>query len=119
MISTLDKLFNKKPESVQAEHQVRILGEAVADWSRQELEDAAEHALDLLLTHASDVALGPAAGVSFDKCQVELEFTVVATTSAELHKKLGKVMRLLEQEGPMRPSGSSTSRLDAEEAVLA
>lgn len=112
----LVKLFKHAP---RMEFQVVAHITPPTPVSQDELEHATEEALDLLLERAADTALGPAAGCDFDKNCIEIVFSVEATSAEDLHRRVGHVMRLLE-EGPFELHDSSTSRVDPDrEPVLA
>jgi hypothetical protein len=81
--------------------------------SRQALEDASLRALTVVEQRAGDVALGVASGCDFDAIELELDFTVEASRSSELHERIGRVVRVLETEFPTAHERSSETEATA------
>jgi hypothetical protein len=118
-LDSISRLFKHPPIDESMPFQVIARGTPSRHASREQLEDTSSRALETLVEHAAGVALGPVAGVNFDANCVEIEFTVEAVSVEELHRKIGQVMRTLEEGGRFEYHDSSASRLDADrEAVL-
>lgn len=116
----LARLFKGASSEAQREFQVTVHAQPPAPLTDEELEDATEQALDLLLERAKGTALGPAAACSFVTREVELIFSVEASSVEDLHRRIGQVVRTLEEGGPFRYQDSTTLRMDDDrEAVLA
>jgi hypothetical protein len=115
------RLFKGASSDVQHEFQVTVHTQSPEPLSNEELEDAAERALELLLERADDVALGPAVGCNFETNQVEMIFSVEASSVENLHKRLGQVLSLLEAADPFCYHDSTALRVDDDdrEAVFA
>jgi hypothetical protein len=112
-VHALSRLF-KGPPGAREDFQVVARGRAPEPLTRDELEDATEAALDVLLERAQGLALGPAASCNFERNEIELVFTTEASSAEDLHKRIGQVMRLLEEHGPFCVDDTSTSRLGAD-----
>lgn len=75
--------------------------------SREQLEDASLEALEVVEARVGDVAVGAVSGCDFATGEIELDFTVLAERSSELHKKVGRVVRVLEDAFPCAHERSS------------
>ncbi len=91
------------------EFQVIVHLQADEPMDQDVLEEETEKALDCLLEHAADTALGAAVG--FDGDQIEIEFTVEASSISEVHNQVGHVLQLLEERGGFEFNDSTTSRV--------
>lgn len=88
--------------------QVRLSFELGPNPAREALEDASIQALELVEETVPD-ALGPVAAVDFSTQEVELDFTVLATRSSQVHETIGRVVQLLETEFPLASERSSAT----------
>ena len=79
--------------------------------SREELEDASLEALEVVEARAGDVAVGAVSGCDFSTGEIELDFTVLAERSSELHKKVSQVVRVLEDAFPRAHERSSETEV--------
>lgn len=103
------------------EAQVVARGRAAEPVGDVQLEEDAERALDVLTDHARGVALGPAVGYNSERLEIEMLFTVEASSVEDLHRQVGHVLSILEKHAGMTYHDSTTSRVDTNEreAVLA
>ena len=114
--NTLSRLFRQGQQAqhpadvIQFQAVVRVRPLEIVE--PEELEEGAERTLSVLLGGAKDTALGPVVGCDFEQGQIEAEFTVEATSAEDLHRRLGHVVRVLEEQGPFRYHDSTASRLD-------
>jgi hypothetical protein len=113
----LSRLFGG--EKPRMEFQIIVHLQADEPMDQDVLEEKAELALDCLHDHAGDTALGAAVG--FDGDEIEIEFTVEASSMSEVHRQIGHVLQLLEKRGGFEFNDSTTSRVahDPREPVLA
>ena len=72
--------------------------EAVDPCPEDVLEDISDQVLAVIERGAADVALGPVIAWNVDTYVIEVDFTVEATSNAEVHHKIGNVIGLLETE---------------------
>src|SRR5438874_13613154 len=87
-------LRHRSDESDQPEPRPQfqvVLDLIVEPCGREQLENAVTEAVAALVEDARGLALGPVGGANFDKCEIELEFTMEAVSPAVLHAKLGEV----------------------------
>lgn len=67
------------------------MSEEVLDANSDDVMDAVEH-------HAADIALGPVVALNMATCSIKLRFNVLATTDAEVHKRIAEVISIIERE---------------------
>ncbi|MDQ6915460.1 MAG: hypothetical protein M3155_06570 [Actinomycetota bacterium] len=102
---------------VDNDFQIVAVGRVPGCQTPAELEEATEASLDVLLERAGDIALGAVASCNFNRNEIELLFTVEASSAERLHQRVGHVMRLLEEHGPFRLRATSASRFEPEVAA--
>jgi hypothetical protein len=60
------------------------------------VEDVAIRILESVERHAHEIALGPVVGGTIDPPAVELDFDVVAASSADAHERVAQVIGVIE-----------------------
>lgn len=61
------------------------------------VEALALRVLDVVERHAAEVALGPVVGGTTDPPVIELEFDVIAASSAAAHQRVARVIGIIER----------------------
>ena len=114
LAATLDRLRNSlSARADQAGPEFRVEFQIVADERAggspavDDLEALADRVGEFLEHRTHDLALGPVVGYKPDEQEVEVEFTVDADSAAEFHKRVARIMSLLEREC-LRQYGDST-----------
>lgn len=107
------------PMSSSSENQDReanVLFEMqMADPMSEEVLDAnSDDVMDALLNHAADLALGPVVALNMHTCSIKLRFQVIARTDAEIHKRLAKIIEVIERKAELE---MIRSRVESREDV--
>ncbi len=76
---------------------------------RDSLDDAACNVLSAVEDHGGEVALGPVVAGRYDEPAIELAFTVLAESNAEVHTKVGEVVAIIERQLGVRLASLDTS----------
>lgn len=80
----------------------------MADPMSEEVLDAnSDDVMDALLEHAADLALGPVVALNMASCSIKLRFNVLGKNDAEIHKKIGKILAIIEQHTELEMVRSS------------
>ena len=90
----------------------------VEPMSAEVLDANSDDVMDAVLGHAAEIALGPAVALNVRTCSIKLRFDVLAKNDAEIHKKIGKVIALIQRETDLKLALSRSSveaHQDAEE----
>jgi hypothetical protein len=95
---------------------LRIRLEGVPD--EQALEELTIQALEAVEEGAADVALGPVASCHFADHAIELDFNVLASTSAHAHHLVGDVASVIEQRLPIAVIGISEDAAQSDRPEL-
>lgn len=66
--------------------------------SEEALDDKSDVVLEVIANSASDIALGPAIALSPPSRAIELRFDVLGANDAEIHKRIAKVVAVVERE---------------------
>lgn len=104
------------------EFQVRIQFDLGHAAGRAELEEASARAVEAVEDRVGDLALGVVAACDFDQSEIELEFTVLAARSSDLHARVGRVVQVIEAAFPAvreRSSGTQVTQPPAAQPVPA
>jgi hypothetical protein len=94
--------------SEHTEHEVTLQIEFADLCEPGELEERAELIHQAVEEHASHIALGPVVSGQFDPPRVELDFSVAASSRAELFQRIAELVEILETHtGIERATGAS------------
>ena len=105
--------------SSKRDREAHVLLEMVmADPMSEEVLDAnSDDVMEALESHAADLALGPVVALNMAACSIKLRFNVLATTDAEIHKRIAKILAIIERETDLELVRSSVeSREDVADA---
>jgi hypothetical protein len=96
------------------DREVNVLFEMqMADPMSEEVLDAnSDDVMDALLDHAAHLALGPVVALNMHSCSIKLRFNVVAKTDADIHKKIAKIIAIIERETELEMIRSSVEARD-------
>ncbi len=101
MASTQDNREHEREANVLLElHMADPMSEDVLDANSDDVMKA-------LLDGASDIALGPAVALNMHTCTIKLRFDVLGNTDAEIHKRIAKVLTVIERETDLLLTRSS------------
>lgn len=101
---------SQEPATTKTQFQV-VLDLGTEPNDDDQLAVVAEQVLDALIAEAAGLALGPVVGVDLDQRVVQVEMTVEAASTSEVHQKLGLVLGALERGTPfLLVQDSSVSR---------
>jgi hypothetical protein len=108
-------LGRRPPVSEPAEFGVHLRLELeLEDPTDQEnLENASLRLLEVVEKDAADIALGPVSGCNFSTGEIDIEFTVMAARSSELHEKISRVVKVIESVFPTARERSSETEAAA------
>lgn len=85
-----------------------LLEMVMADPMSEEVLDAnSDDVMDALENHASDLALGPVVALNMATCSIKLRFNVLGATDAEIHKRIGKIIAVIERKTDLEMIRSS------------
>lgn len=80
----------------------------MADPMSEEVLDAnSDDVMEALIDHAADLALGPVVALNMHTCSIKLRFNVIAKTDAEIHKRIAKIISIIERETELEMVRSS------------
>lgn len=121
-IPNLIELLRRRVEPVDrsvSEFHVHLVLEPDEPLDRAALEAASLRALEAVETRCGDVALGTVSECNFETGEIELDFTVLAARSSEVHEKIGKVVRALEAGFPGARERSSETEASTPHRIAA
>jgi hypothetical protein len=73
----------------------------VHDVSRENLEDTAMHVEAVMGKYAQTIAPGASASACLSDGSIEIDAIVESTSPAELHRKIGQLMEVLDQHSAL------------------
>jgi hypothetical protein len=80
----------------------------MADPMSEDVLDAnSDDVMDALLDHAADLALGPVVALNMHSCSIKLRFNVIAKSDAEIHKRIARIIAVIERETELEMVRSS------------
>jgi len=82
--------------------------------SEEALDAKSDVVLEVVANSASDIALGPAIALSPQARAIALRFDVLGANDAEIHKRIAKVVALLERETNLSLTRSSIEAAPAD-----
>lgn len=102
-MSTYDQArqINGHGASKPRDAHVQITMAAQGPIDEASLEDSAMRALAAIEEHATGVALGPVVAWNVERGDIDLDFTVEAATTSEVHQRVGIVMAIIERTLPV------------------
>jgi hypothetical protein len=75
--------------------------------SEEVLDANSDDVIEAVQAYAEDLALGPTIGINTYECAIKLRFDVVASSDAEVHKKIAKVIAVIEKHTDIKVQRST------------
>jgi hypothetical protein len=95
------------PENQDREANVLFEMQMADPMSEEVLDANSDDVMEALLNHAADLALGPVVALNMHTCSIKLRFQVIARTDAEIHKRIAKIIAIIERETELEMVRSS------------
>jgi hypothetical protein len=99
--------MSTSPENQDREANVLFEMQMADPMSEEVLDANSDDVMEALLDHAADLALGPVVALNMHTCSIKLRFQVIARTDAEIHKRLAKIIAIIERETELEMVRSS------------
>jgi hypothetical protein len=103
------RLMASRKDPQERNREANVLLELyMRDAASEEVLDAnSECVLKALLNGASDIALGPAVALNVPTSAIKLRFDVLGESDAAIHKRVARVLRVIERETDLELTRSS------------